>query len=80
MAMPEDPILLGSSKVTSRGQITIPKDLRKKFDIGEGDTIYFLGMNGEVQIKKGPLKLWKKPEPMENITARPSTIQPPQNL
>ncbi|MCD6263168.1 AbrB/MazE/SpoVT family DNA-binding domain-containing protein [Candidatus Bathyarchaeota archaeon] len=55
--MKNDPILVGSSKVTSRGQITIPQDIRKKYKIDPGDTIYFLEENGKLILKKGPLKL-----------------------
>lgn len=30
-----------SGKMTSKGQITIPKELREKFNVGEGDQLRF---------------------------------------
>jgi len=53
----KDPILAGSSRVTSRGQITIPQDLRDKHNVKPGDTIYFLEENGNLILKLGPIKL-----------------------
>ena len=49
-----DPIsaTIGSSKVTSRGQITIPKDIRDKYRIRPGDTIQFLEENGKLFLRK----------------------------
>jgi AbrB family looped-hinge helix DNA binding protein len=49
--------LAGSSKVTSRGQITIPQDLRDKHNIKPGDTVYFLEDNGNLTLKIGPIKI-----------------------
>jgi len=50
-------ILRGSSKVTSKGQITIPQEVRREFDIKPGDTIYFI-MDGEkLVLRKGPLRI-----------------------
>lgn len=40
-----------SGKMTSKGQITIPKELREKFDLHEGDQIKFLIQDDEVKIK-----------------------------
>lgn len=36
------------AKVTSKGQITIPIDIRKKLGIREGDKILFMEENGRV--------------------------------
>ena len=52
-----DPILIGMSKVTSKGQITIPQDVREKFEIKPGDTIYFLEEDGKLILMKGPIRL-----------------------
>jgi AbrB family looped-hinge helix DNA binding protein len=52
-----DIMLAGSSKVTSRGQITIPQELREKYGIKSGDTVYFLEDNGTLTLKIGPIKL-----------------------
>ncbi len=50
-------VLMGQSKITQRGQITIPKDLRRKFDLKTGDTLYFLEVDGSIVLKLGPLVL-----------------------
>jgi len=50
-------VVVGSSRVTSRGQVTIPIEVRERHDIKPGDTIYFIEENGELILKKGPLKL-----------------------
>jgi len=47
-----DPTLLCSSKVTSRGQITIPQDIRDKFKISPDEKIYFLEENGKPHKKR----------------------------
>jgi len=52
-----DKVLVGSSKVTSRGQITIPQELREKYKIDQGDMIYFIENEGMLIIQKGPIKL-----------------------
>jgi len=44
---------LGSSKVTIRGQIVIPLDVRKRHGIKEGNHILFYDENGKLIIKKG---------------------------
>jgi AbrB family looped-hinge helix DNA binding protein len=50
--------LRGYSKVTSKGQITIPQDLRIEYDIKPGDTIFFLvNEKRELVLRKGPIKL-----------------------
>ncbi|WP_068675364.1 AbrB/MazE/SpoVT family DNA-binding domain-containing protein [Oceanobacillus sp. Castelsardo] len=45
---------LVSGKMTSKGQITIPKELRDRLDLSVGDQIKFLIEDDEVRIK--PLK------------------------
>jgi len=53
--MKRNPTLIGSSKVT-RGRVTIPQDIREKFNIKSGDFIYFFTKeNDEIIIQKGPL-------------------------
>jgi len=44
---------LGSAKVTSRGQVVIPKEVRDKFKMEEGNFILFYDDNGKLLIKKG---------------------------
>ncbi len=50
-------ILRGESRITSRGQITIPMEIRRKFGLNPGDVICFLEINGSIVLKLGPLVL-----------------------
>jgi AbrB family looped-hinge helix DNA binding protein len=50
-------ILRGQSRMTSRGQITVPVEVRKKFGLKTGDTLCFLEVDGAVVLKLGPLVL-----------------------
>ena len=58
--MPEknvEAVLVGQSKITTRGQVTLPKEVRQKFALKSGDTVYFLEVDGSVLLKLGPLVL-----------------------
>jgi AbrB family looped-hinge helix DNA binding protein len=50
-------VVVGQSKITARGQITLPKELRKKFGLKAGNTLYFLEVDGSIVLKLGPLIL-----------------------
>lgn len=50
-------VFRGQSKMTERGQITIPMEIREKFGLETGDVIYFLEVNGSIVLKLGPLVL-----------------------
>ena len=39
------------AKVTSKGQITIPRDVRKKMDLKTGDKILFFEDNGRIFLQ-----------------------------
>jgi len=43
--------LLGSSKVTTRYQITIPDEARKMLKIKDGQVVAFVEENGKVVLK-----------------------------
>ena len=45
--------ILGLSKLSSKNQITIPKDVRETLNLQVGDRVVFILKNGEVTIKKG---------------------------
>ena len=45
-------MLLKLSKITSKGQITIPAEIRKALDLEAGDKIMFEKINGNIIIKK----------------------------
>lgn len=55
MSKSAEAILRGESKMTARGQITIPKVVRNKFDLKPGDLICFLEVDGAIVLKLGPL-------------------------
>lgn len=50
-------IFRGQSKMTSRGQITVPTEIRRKFGLKSGDTLCFLEVDGSIVLKLGPLVL-----------------------
>ena len=43
---------IGVSSVTSKGQVTIPKDIRKALDVSEGDKVIFQADGGTVTLRK----------------------------
>jgi len=43
------------SKITSKNQITIPKEIRERLGVGEGDKLAFVEVDGEILIKKAEL-------------------------
>ena len=47
----------GQSKITSRGQITVPMEVRRKFGLKPGDVLCFLEVDGSIVLKLGPLIL-----------------------
>jgi len=50
-------IFRGQSRITARGQITVPMEVRKKFGLRPGDCLCFLEVNGSIVLKLGPLIL-----------------------
>lgn len=40
------------SRVTSKGQITIPKAIRKRLNLSEGDKVAFIEKDGNIVITK----------------------------
>lgn len=44
---------LGSAKISTKGQVTIPARARAKFDLEVGDIILFLEEDGELILRKG---------------------------
>jgi AbrB family looped-hinge helix DNA binding protein len=41
-------------KVTSKGQVTIPKDLREEFGLLPGTEVEFVRVAGEIRVRKLP--------------------------
>ncbi|MBS7649094.1 MAG: AbrB/MazE/SpoVT family DNA-binding domain-containing protein [Candidatus Bathyarchaeia archaeon] len=48
---------MGKSKIGTRGQVTIPKEARKKFNLKEGELVLFIEEDGKLVIVKGVLKI-----------------------
>lgn len=59
-----------SGKMTSKGQITIPKELRDKFNVSEGDQFRFLISDDNVKIEPVKRKL------LSNAIGRISASEP----
>ena len=51
--MPKERI--GESRVTTKGQITLPKDVREILNAEEGDYIIFFKEEGRISIEAGSL-------------------------
>ena len=71
-------VVKATSRISSRGQIVIPMEIRKRLGIGEGDHLTFIaGENGEVKVEAvksqritelfGILKTHKSFKPVEEI-------------
>jgi AbrB family looped-hinge helix DNA binding protein len=43
-------MVMRASKVTRKGQVTIPVDIREKLHINEGDTVYFEERDGRLEV------------------------------
>ncbi len=41
-----------TAKITSKGQITLPQEVRKRLGIGPGDSVEFVEENGVYSLKK----------------------------
>ena len=44
---------IGSARLSTKGQVTIPVAVRQKFNLELGDLILFLEENGSLVLKKG---------------------------
>ena len=70
-------VVKATSRISSRGQIVIPMEIRKKLGIGEGDHLTFIEKNGEVKVEVvksqritelfGILKTHKSFKPVDEI-------------
>jgi len=50
-------VLVGQSRMTQRGQITVPMEVRRKYELKPGDVVCFLEVDGSIVLKLGPLVL-----------------------
>ena len=46
---------MATSKMTAKGQITIPKALRKRLDLHPGDAVEIIEVEGALRIQKQPV-------------------------
>ncbi len=46
-----------TAKVTSKGQITIPIDIRRKLGIKDGDKVIFIEENGRIVLAKSSMEI-----------------------
>lgn len=42
----------GTSKVTEKGQVTIPRDIRERFKMEPGSTVVFVEVDGKVVLSR----------------------------
>jgi len=50
-------VFRGQSRITQRGQITLPMEIRKKFELKPGNVVCFFEVDGSVFLKLGPIVL-----------------------
>ncbi|MGA3407123.1 MAG: AbrB/MazE/SpoVT family DNA-binding domain-containing protein [Candidatus Bathyarchaeia archaeon] len=50
---------LGSSKVTRKFQVTVPKAVREAMMLEKGDFVVFVGERGRISVKRGRLEVEK---------------------
>lgn len=48
---------LGTSKVTGKSSITVPKPVRETLNISKGDLVVFVMLNGQIVVKRGSVKI-----------------------
>jgi len=48
------------AKITSKGQITIPIDIRRKLGVKEGDKVLFIEENGKIYILNSSMEALKE--------------------
>ena len=67
---------MSASTVTRKGQVTIPKTIRDRLGIKEGEKVFFVVRGGEVVLKvlrgnildlKGSVKPSARPEDFESV-------------
>ena len=49
---PDERRTVATAKITSKGQITLPKEVRRRLGVGPGDQVEFVEENGKYVLKK----------------------------
>ncbi|MDI9576924.1 MAG: AbrB/MazE/SpoVT family DNA-binding domain-containing protein [Candidatus Bathyarchaeota archaeon] len=44
---------LGACKLSTKGQVTVPSEARKKFNLNIGDVLLFIDKDGVLLLEKG---------------------------
>ena len=68
------PVVLESAKVMSKGQVTIPKDIREKMKINEGDQVVFVYDNEKVIMMNAAIYAMKLMQEVMNGEAEKQGI------
>ena len=68
------PVVLESAKVMSKGQVTIPKDIREKMRINEGDQVVFVYDNEKVIMMNAAIYAMKLMQEVMNGEAEKQGI------
>lgn len=63
------------AKVTSKGQITIPVDIRKRLGIREGDKVLFIEENGRIIIMNASMQALREAQLAMSGAAEEASVQ-----
>ena len=69
------PVVLESAKVMAKGQVTIPKDIREKLKINEGDQLVFIYDNEKVIMMNSAIYAMKLMQEMMSGVAEKENIK-----
>ncbi len=62
--------------LTSKGQITLPKDIREHLKVSTGDAINFVvGEHGEVRVRPMNKSLWDLKGRFKRAGVKPATLE-----
>ena len=68
-------VILESAKVMAKGQVTIPKDIREKLKINEGDQLVFVYDNEKVIMMNSAIYAMKLMQEMMSGVAEKENIK-----
>lgn len=56
------------SRVSAKGQVTVPKAIRERLNLREGDRVAFVEENGQVVLTKASVVTLRLQEPLQRET------------